>query len=109
MAVKSRINRLRGHPALASKATERLAAAAIMRGGDVLERGFRSHWELRQALKPGLIDYSRGEPGDIEGFVTSNGRFVNRHEAKDIAIAAGQIHERWKNSGRDLLSSDIDW
>jgi hypothetical protein len=50
-----------------------------------------------------------GRRGDIDGFMTSTGRFVDRDEAKEVAIASGQVHERWKGVSRDLLSSDVDW
>jgi hypothetical protein len=43
---------------------------------------------------------------DIEGFLTSTGRFVTRDEAQSIALAAGQIRQLQR---RPLLSSDIDW
>jgi hypothetical protein len=89
--------------------TERLKAAAIMRDGQMLERGFRSHWELRQALNPNDPDPRIGAPGDIDGFVTSEGRFVDRNGAREVAIAAGQIHQSWKAAKRALLSSDINW
>lgn len=88
---------------------ERLKAAAIVRNGEVLERGFKSHWELRMALNPGLIDYRQGEPGDVEGFVTTAGRFVDRNEARTVGIAAGQLHDSWRKASRPLLSSDINW
>lgn len=87
---------------------ERLTAAAIIRNGDVLERGFKSHWQLRQSLDP-TADPRMGEPGDVEGFTTSTGRFVSRDEAREVAIKAGQIHPSWKTAQRKLLSSDIDW
>jgi hypothetical protein len=34
---------------------------------------------------------------------------VNRDEARDVAIAAGQIHPSWKTTARKLLSSDVNW
>jgi hypothetical protein len=77
--------------------TERLKAAAIMRNDEVFERGFRSHRELRQAL--GDDDPDKGKPYDVDGFVTTEGRFVDRYDARAVAIAAGQIHP----------SSDVDW
>jgi hypothetical protein len=56
-----------------------------------------------------LRGYGPVIPGDIEGFVTTNGRFVDRREAKDVALAAGQIHSSWKTATRKLLSSDVHW
>jgi hypothetical protein len=42
----------------------------------------------------------------IQGFITNKGRFVNRKEAFQIALAAGQINE---NAGvdRELFSEDL--
>lgn len=88
---------------------ERLRAAAIMREGEVLERGFKSHWQLRAALDPNDPDPRKGRPGDIEGFVTSAGRFVTRTEARSVAISSGQISKMWERAQRQLLSSDINW
>lgn len=88
---------------------ERLVAAAILRDGKVMERGAKSHWELRMYLNPENYDHSTAIPGDLEGFVTSTGRFVDRSEAKLVAVASGQVNPRWKFAERDLLSSDINW
>lgn len=96
--------------AAAKPAVERLKAAAILRDGTVHERGFKSHWELRAALNPDCTGYHhRGLPGDLDGFVTSSGRFVDREQAKAVALAAGQIGPMWARAGRSLLSSDISW
>lgn len=88
---------------------EKLQAAAIVRDGAVLERGFKSHWQLRAALNPDDPDPRIGLPGDVEGFVTTTGRFVDRDEAKTVGLAAGQIGTMWKDAKRALLSSDINW
>jgi hypothetical protein len=93
--------------ALDLQATERLVAAAIKRDGIVLDRGFKSHWQLRSALDD--PDPKNGRPGDVDGFVTSTGRFVDRMEAREVGIAAGQINSTWRGAHRDLLSSDINW
>lgn len=90
-------------------AVERLCAAAIKRDGEVHERGFKSHWELRAALNPESVDYRHGLPGDVDGFVTTSGRFVDREEARAVALESGQIGPMWRNAGRSLLSSDISW
>lgn len=84
---------------------EKLEAVAIMRGGVLHRFGMRGgHWQVRLAL--GDDEPNRSAPGDIEGFVTTTGRFVDRAEAQDVALAAGQIRDKQR---RDLLSSDIDW
>jgi hypothetical protein len=81
----------------------RLKCVAIVRDG-VVHDGLRSHYELRAALGDSSPQTSNFT--DIEGFMTSAGRFVTREEAQDIALAAGQIRSAQR---RPLLSSDIDW
>lgn len=88
---------------------ERLVAVAIERDGVVLNSGFKSHYDLRAAIGPAGADHSKHVEGDVDGFVTSTGRFVDRAGAKAVAIASGQIDEGWKQIRRDLLSSDINW
>lgn len=81
---------------------EYLVSCAIKRG-DTVNKGFKAHWELRASLG----DEAPEKPlaGDINGFFTSEGRFVDRDEAKLIADVAGQANV----SMRELLSSDINW
>ena len=86
--------------------TERLVSTAIKRDGK-LWQGFKSHWELRNAM--GDLDSTKSKPGDEEGFVTSADRFVSRREAIDVGIAAGQLDRQWLGALRALLSSDINW
>lgn len=87
---------------------ERLKAAAIEREGVVVDRGVKSHYQLRAALDPGT-DPNLSVPGDIEGFITTAGRFLTRAEAIPVAIEAGQLNPMWKNAKRPLLSSDLNW
>jgi hypothetical protein len=87
--------------------TERLTAVAIQRNGETFSQNFKSHYQLRCWLSD--PDPQRSTRGDVDGFLTSTGRFVNRFEAKDIAIQAKQIHDRWRETKRELLSSDINW
>lgn len=96
-------------PSGRAEGPERLTAAAIKRDGDVLERGFKSHYQLRSALDPNDPNPREGKPGDVDGFVTTAGRFVDREQAKKVALAAGQISEHWERATRQLLSSDINW
>lgn len=94
---------LRNHPAVTG---ERLVSVAIQRDGKTHD-GLRSHYELRVAL--GDVNPVSSNLNDVEGFMTSKGRFVDRDEARDIGVAAGQLHESWRKAGRKLLSSDINW
>lgn len=82
---------------------ERLQCAAIQRDG-MVHQGPRSHYELRQSLDDPFPQTSN--INDVEGFLTTAGRFVTRDEAQDVAVAAGQLRG---HQGRPLLSSDIDW
>lgn len=85
------------------KLPERLICAAIKRG-TLVHGGFNSHSQIRGAL--GDKNPYVSTPGDVEGFATSHGRFLDRRAAQDVAFAAGQITRRME---RDMLSSDIDW
>jgi len=93
---------------------ERLVGCAIVREGKThpnpegLRFGPTSHYEVRAGLRD--ADPARSCPTDIEGFLTSAGRFVTREEAIPIGVAAGQLHPRWAGArGRKLLSSDLNW
>lgn len=83
---------------------ERITAVAIIRGGEVHSRGFKSHAQLRAALGDEQPYQDIARPNDQEGFLTSAGRFVNRREAVQVAQASGQCRGRIG----ELLSSDID-
>lgn len=98
--------RLRGKRAAKTETepgAEKLKCAAIVRDGKVHD-GLRSHYELRRSM--GDQSPQTSNLNDIEGFLTTAGRFVTRAEAQDVAIAAGQIRSA---QGRPLLSSDINW
>lgn len=84
---------------------ERLVSVAIRRNGNT-HHGFLEHWRIRAVLNPENPEPTRHVPGDIEGFMTSTGRFVTRREAEPVAVAAGQLSGPL---GRDLLSSDLKW
>jgi hypothetical protein len=87
--------------------TERLTAVAIQRKGETFSQNFRSHYQLRCWLSDPNPQVST--PGDLDGFLTSTGRFVTRKEARLIAIESGQVSEHWKTATRDILSSDVNW
>lgn len=77
--------------------TERLVGVAIIRDGETLSMHEGSHAQLR-----GWKDRLEG---DVEGFMTSTGRFVGRAAAHLIGAKAGQVTQ----TGRELLSSDVVW
>jgi hypothetical protein len=82
---------------------ERLVGTAIKRDGFVHEGTRRGHWEIRSGL--GDDDPRRSKPGDVDGFMTSADRFVDRGEANEVAVISGQC----RRMGRPMLSSDVDW
>lgn len=88
---------------------ERLTAVAIKQlDGRILQNGCRSHWVLRRAYN--YADPMSTLATDVDGFVTSTGRFVNRREAQLIGVASGQLGKQWETlGGRDMLSSDVNW
>lgn len=88
-----------------AKPVERLTAVAIKRHGKVIEGGQGSHWRIRFGLDP-KCDPDAHVAGDVEGFIVApSGRFVDRVEAYQIALAAGQCPKM----ERMLLSSDVRW
>lgn len=85
---------------------EKLSCCALIdKDGVTHQRGFKSHAELRAAL--GRAEPYKADTSDTYGFWTSAGRFVDRDKALTIAVAAGQVSERF--GGRELLSSDVNW
>lgn len=72
----------------------------------------KGHAHCIQVVKAltGLRTVLSGENsvGDyIQGFLTTSNRFVERHEAFDIAEAAGQLNDRVRGESRYLYSEDI--
>lgn len=83
--------------------TERLVSVAIERDGEV-HKGFTSHSKLRRSL--GDENPYEHTHGDIEGFWTSENRFLDRREANQVGHLAGQC----ALLTRQFLSSDVnDW
>lgn len=82
---------------------ERIVSVAIKRNGKVcdVDASRHSHRELRQSLGDVDPDFSKWD--DVDGFLTNTGRFLNRREAVDVALASGQI----RRPKAHLLSSDI--
>lgn len=79
-----------------------LVSCAIIRDG-IEHHGFKSHADLRGSL--GDEDPYTSKPDDQEGFWTSEGQFVGRIRANQIASDAGQC----PRLVREMLSSDITW
>ena len=73
---------------------------------------FNDHVLVWTVARPGrhcdlmLVGDPKAEERMESGFVTSTGRFVDRHEAFRIAKAAGQLLER-AHGGPQLFSEDV--
>jgi hypothetical protein len=89
--------------------TERLAGVAIQRGAQVFSQSpmLGGHKSLRDVVRRSGKEWLTIL--DVEGFVTSTGRFVDRYEARSVGVASGQLHQRWSKAQRELLSSDVNW
>lgn len=81
-----------------------IVAAAIKQGNMVcsVPKPGRHHDVIREMARSGIPIPIVGE----QGFLTSDGRFVNRYEAKDIANLAGQILAKHGNLAQ-LFSEDV--
>lgn len=93
--------------ALASAGAEKIVAAAIQYDGIT--------FSLPQPARHGQVMHSVEAAGCLnpdamahacQGFITSEGRFVNRQEARYIAHKAGQ-NPKTTGSSRDLYSEDL--
>jgi len=80
----------------------RIKEAAICRGGKVWT-GHRHGDIIPQMVKEGEHRIMAQE----QGFVTEDGRFVNRAEAFEIALVSGQVKEPGPGKQRSLLSEDL--
>ena len=61
-----------------------------------------AHWDPK-AMKPSKL------PKHEQGFMTSEGRFVDRREAAKIATAAKQLHGRHREEEVTVLTSEHLW
>jgi len=84
---------------------ERIVAAALQLDGVThsLPRPKRHH-DVMYALDEAYWQKHMGK--ERSGFLTSDGRFVNRFEAKDIARHAGQLLKR-ASKLPELFSEDV--
>ena len=80
---------------------ERIRSAAIrQRNGRITEGS--NHKEIRELILASTYESIKG----TEGFVTTDGRFVNRKAAAPIALATGQAEEI-RDEALGLSSSDM--
>jgi hypothetical protein len=89
---------------------ERIVAAAIQRGGISWELPPPARHHNVIAIMPRDADGYYDRAGDVQGFVTSEGRFVDRRSAMFIAEAAHQLKRRdtpGSYQGPDLYSEDL--
>lgn len=81
-----------------------IVAAAIKEGNMVcsVPKPGRHHDVIREMARSGVPIPIAGQ----QGFLTSEGHFVNRYEARDIARMAGQILTKTGNPDQ-LFSEDV--
>ena len=77
--------------------------AAILKGKRIFVG--KRHSDCFQAMKEAGISFSRPKP--IQGFVTSEGVFVDRQEAFEIAVSCRQIKDPGPGKTRTLVSEDL--
>ncbi len=81
--------------------------AAANKHGDCIFTGVHHHLILWQMACCGV------KIGGIQGFMSSDGKFVDREEARKIAQAAGQIVNPLSHSPKELFSEELwswkDW
>lgn len=81
---KNKRNKSKHNPAIL-----KLTSCAIIKDGTI-HSGCKTHYDLRSKLN--YEDPYKSDPDDIEGFMTSNGSFVDRTEAARIAYISDQTH-----------------
>lgn len=93
---------------MSSASVEKIEKAALTKDGQVFSvpRPARHNHVIYFAHKTLGLSEDPVEPlnEDVQGFVTSTGRFVDRAEAAKIALEAGQIPE-----AKDALYSEDVW
>lgn len=72
-------------------------------GEDLIYCGYRHHSILWQQHKGHLFNKKE----NVQGFLTSYGRFVEREEAASIAIEAGQCLREKMTNHKMLFSEDL--
>lgn len=83
---------------------ERILSAAVLLYGVVMSLPAPArHHDILAKIRP---LYLSPIGGDMQGFLTTTGRFVSRREAVAIATAAGQIDEP-KFQPNALFSEDL--
>lgn len=92
---------------VSTKPTESIIAAAVQWEGVTfsLPKPAR-HGQVLHSLESGQIIDRKLIPYVCQGFLTSEGRFVNRVQARHIAYRAGQ-NPKTTGSDRDLYSEDL--
>jgi hypothetical protein len=85
--------------------TERIISAAIQHQGVTISLPKPArHAQVLHCAEQFLPDYALGAV--CQGFLTSEGRFVNRVQARQIAYIAGQ-EPKTTGCERDLFSEDL--
>jgi hypothetical protein len=106
------LSELMGHPAVLPQSSLFVAAAAIKReDGSVwyVEPPERHHHVIQKMVK--ALNWKQGDPrvtlNSAQGFLLSDGSFVNRTRAKVVAIKAKQLLPRANADRIELFSEDV--
>lgn len=87
--------------------TERIVSAAIRSREIILSIPAPGrHSDIIFSASRTIVDAELIHIGE-QGFLTSTGRFVNRVEAKHLAIAAGQLRDTSTYGKAELFSEDV--
>lgn len=86
---------------------ESIYSAAIKTNDGVVHMGINHSEAYMNALESKHMKPNEYLSDEAQGFVTTKGRFVSRHEAKDIANASKQVHIDYE-SKHGLLSEELD-
>ena len=81
--------------------------AAIQRVSDGRFWTGRRHHNVIHTISTELNIKPVGKPDFIQGFVTYEGRFVDRHEAHKIAMDCKQIKDKTHDAFDILISEDL--
>jgi hypothetical protein len=73
---------------MSEEAPKEIVIRAAVRYKDAVHTGSRHHPSIRFELRHSIAGYSPAMC--VDGFMTSTGRFVNRREAAQVAMKAGQ-------------------
>lgn len=88
----------------------RVVVCAANKLGDIIVAGARHHDKVMNSQLRALDPERKVKPSEVvQGFIDQYGVFMDRYEALDVAIKAGQINVRQKKTFPEdrLFSEDL--